>query len=456
MENEIIEIKSFEEYEQAFDAQWQQNQEKAAELLEGFMRIGYLLKLARDTEILSGTEYTDYIDFARKKYDIGKDVVSRYININNAFSEGGNSMELQEKYKGFGYAKLALMLTLPEEIREEITPAYSKSEIQAIKEEIEEENKISDIEVVLEGQKFEQMEMNNLDKAFHQLFEDDPQLYVELFKNVENAYEILAPNEEKTYSIRISGVGRFLMSVKKTGISLANIRALEEKEEHGWAAVKYSISKFVENGENPKAEWEAMYGKPYPEEKKEVAPVQQPKQAPRKESKVQKAPKPVKSVPKPVKSEPKQEEIVTKEPESVSNLAGIMNEPEVQQEEEKNVTEDETTDRAISVVDTDEIVEEQESGEVPADIEADEQHSTLPVQRQKSSEKLEEKKKQLIEEVHRVIENMKADLEAENWAYVKIQAENIKRCVEDVQKIENEIADIMDTLQMRIEDYEEE
>ena len=48
MENEIIEIKSFEEYEQAFDTQWQQNQEKAAELVEGFMRIGYLLKLARD------------------------------------------------------------------------------------------------------------------------------------------------------------------------------------------------------------------------------------------------------------------------------------------------------------------------------------------------------------------------------------------------------------------------
>lgn len=432
MENEItaVKITSFEEYEHIFDEQWQQNQEKAAELVEGFMKIGYLLKLARDTEILSGTEYADYIDFARKKYDIGKDVVSRYININNAFSEGGNSMELQEKYKGFGYAKLALMLTLPEEIREEITPAYSKSEIQAIKDEVDEENEVSDIEVILQGQKFEQMEMSNLDKAFHQLFEDEPELYVELFKNVNNAYEILAPNEEKTYSIRISGVGRLMMFVKETGISLANIRALEEKESHGWEAVINSISKFVENGENPKTAWETMYDKPFPEEKQEVAPVQ-PKQAPRKESKVQKAPKP----------EPK------KAPEV---------KPEVKQEEENNVTEDVIAEEAVPVDDTDEIVEEQESGEVPADIEADEQHSTMQVQRQKSSEKLEEKKKQLIEEVHRVIENMKADLEAENWTYVKIQAENIKRCVEDVQKVENEIADIMDTSQMRIENYEEE
>lgn len=437
MENEIIEIRSFGEYERVFDAQWQQNQEKAAELIEGFMRIGYLLKLARDTEILSGTEYEDYIDFARKKYDIGKDVVSRYININNAFSEGGNSMELQEKYKGFGYAKLALMLTLPEEIREEITPTYSKSEIQAIKDEVDEENKVSDIEVILQGQKFEQMEMNNLDKAFHQLFEDDPELYIELSKNANNAYEILAPNEEKTYSIRISGVGRFMMFVKETGISLANIRALEEKESHGWEAVIDCILKFVGNGENPKAAWETMYDKPFPEEKQEVAPVQQPKQAPRKESKVQKAPKP----------EPKKAPEVKPEPKKA---------PEVKQEEENNVTEDVITEEAVHVDDTDEVMEEQESREVPVDTEPDEQHSALPVQRQISSEKLEEKKKQIIEEVHRIMENMKADLETENWDYVKIQAENIKRCVEDVQKIENEIADIMDTLQMRIEDYEEE
>ena len=437
MTNEIIEIRSFEEYEQAFDAQWKQNQEKAAELVEGFMRIGYLLKLARDTEILEGTEYTDYIDFARKKYDIGKDVVSRYININNAFSEGGNSMELQDKYKGFGYAKLALMLTLPEEIREEITPAYSKSEIQAIKEEIEEENKISDIEVVLEGQKYEQMEMNNLDKAFHQLFEDDPQLYVELFKNAENAYEILAPNEEKTYSIRISGVGRFLMSVKKTGISLANIRALEEKEEHGWEKVKDCIKKFVGNGENPKAEWETMYGKPYPEEKQEVAPVQQPKQAPRKESKVQKAPKP----------EPKKITEVKQE---------TKKELEVQQEVKNHVTADAITNEAVPVDNTDETVEEQEYGQISVDNKPDEQHSTLPVQRQSSNEKLEEKKKQLIKDIHRIIENMQADIEAENWTYAKVQAENIKRCIENVQAIENEMADILDTSQMRIEDYEEE
>ena len=43
------------------------------------------------------------------------------------------------------------MLQLPDEINEEISADFSKSEIEDIKKEIDEENKISDIEVWMEG-----------------------------------------------------------------------------------------------------------------------------------------------------------------------------------------------------------------------------------------------------------------------------------------------------------------
>ena len=122
---------------------------------EGFVRIGYLLKVARDTGILVGSGYKDYLDFANGEFGLDKSMVSRFIRINDRFSEEGNSDRLLEQYKGFGYAKLALMLRIPEVITEELTPEYTKSEIQQIKEEIDEERNKTEIEHLEEN--FEQI-----------------------------------------------------------------------------------------------------------------------------------------------------------------------------------------------------------------------------------------------------------------------------------------------------------
>lgn len=77
--------------------------------------------------------------------------MSRFIAINERFGSKEDDSALGDKYKGFGYAKLALMLNMPDEIIEEISPDYSKSEIEDIKKEIDEEKKISDIEILIEG-----------------------------------------------------------------------------------------------------------------------------------------------------------------------------------------------------------------------------------------------------------------------------------------------------------------
>ena len=117
---------------------------------ESFVRIGYLFKMARDTDVLQESGYSSYLEFAEKEYSMDKSQVSRFINIHTKFSDPEDPTRLSEKYQGFGSAKLAIMLTLPDTIIEELTPTFAKSDIQAVKEELEAESKISDLEVIAE------------------------------------------------------------------------------------------------------------------------------------------------------------------------------------------------------------------------------------------------------------------------------------------------------------------
>lgn len=108
---------------------------------EGFVQIGYHLKVARDTDILQESGYANVNEFAEAEYGLDKTSVSRFIAINDNFAENGYSPVLQEKYRGFGRAKLSIMLMLPENINEELSSQYSKAEINEIKREIDEEKR---------------------------------------------------------------------------------------------------------------------------------------------------------------------------------------------------------------------------------------------------------------------------------------------------------------------------
>lgn len=302
-------MQSITEYRQNYTRFIEEMDTEIGKAAEGFVRIGYLLKVARDTDVLASSEYESVNDMAKKRYGLDKTQVSRFININDRFSEGGNSDCLAEHYRGFGSSKLSIMLLLPDAVNEELTPEYSKAEIQALKEEIDAENKISDLEVLAEDEKKTTEQMDDiLSKAICQLGEDDPELFCQIFESVtdtdwciEALKEIMVPNKEKMYSIRIQGVGRVMLSMKDTEdhISLINIRT-ENKIKYSWGDLTERWEALIDMESNfgAKKEWERIYGKDFPE-KEEVAPVQ-PKQ--RKESKVTKA-----NVEKPVeKKEPKE------------------------------------------------------------------------------------------------------------------------------------------------------
>lgn len=296
---ELIYEKSYKEYKQELDRE-------LAKTAEGFVRIGYLLKLARDTDVLVGSGYANVIEFAEAEYSIDKSQVSRFIAINDEFSEGGYGDHLKVAYQGFGYAKLALMLRLPSEINQILTSDYSKAEIQAIKDEVDEERKTSDLEVLMEQEtKATAIMEDDLGKTIKQLGADDPKLYANIWEdirrnpewNISYLQSMMAPVGQKVYSVRIQGIGRKMLSVKdqENGgeVALIDLRS-NEKKTYTWQDVMTAWD-MITAGENEagyKRVWEDLYDAEWPKE--EVAPVQlseKTRVAQKKESKVQKAQK---------------------------------------------------------------------------------------------------------------------------------------------------------------------
>lgn len=304
---EIIPTGTFDEWQQALDTEFSKS-------AESFIRIGYLLKVARDTDILKDTPYANVIDYAKTRYGLDKTQVSRFIAINERFGSKEDDSTLEDKYKGFGYAKLALMLNMPDEIIQEISPDYSKSEIEDIKKEIDEEKKISDIEVLIEGKDESVKELNELEQVLHRLFYDNPELFTKIHTSAyetEELVDILAPTGEMIYSVRLPGVGRLMLSIKADSgrITITNVRSMEKTEWNieSLAESVINIFSMAADTEDPAKAWTSIYKEEYPK-KAEVALVQQEKPVLRKEKKVQKA-KIEKPKPQPVEENAEEEQI---------------------------------------------------------------------------------------------------------------------------------------------------
>lgn len=246
---------------------------------EGFVQIGYYLKVARDTQVLQESGYKSVTDFAAAEYGLDKSAVSRFIAINDRFAEDGYSDRLKDQYRGMGRAKLSVMLLLPEEITEELTPDYSKSDIQKIRDEVEEEKKVTDLEVMMEQQDFDaELLDNNLKRAMYQLGHDIPELHRKIWNVWQQAkwpelpreiMDILAPAGEGMHSVRVSGIGRLMITLHGADqdIALINVRS-GEKEKYSWDDMMEAIGLLME-GDTPEESWVRTYGENSP-----VAPVQ--------------------------------------------------------------------------------------------------------------------------------------------------------------------------------------
>lgn len=275
--NDLTTITDYRGFKAALDTELNQT-------AESFVRIGFLLKQARDTNILAESGYKSVVDFAQAEYNIDKTQVSRFIHINDKFSEGGYSDHLLPQYQGFGYSKLTLMLALPDAVNEALTPDYSKSEINEIKQEVEKEEAITPLEVMMEP-KTEMPQGTNLENFIYELGKENPLLFSEALCSiltVDAMKRAMAPDGEKMYFARIRGVGRQMLSLSDSQCQLINSRT-GEAEVISWEDIRkawermYTLQNDDEetDGIDKEKMYSDIYGIPFP--KNWAVPVQQSK-----------------------------------------------------------------------------------------------------------------------------------------------------------------------------------
>lgn len=275
---EII-TNNYQQFKQALDSEIQRE-------AEGFVKIGYLLRVARDTDVLKG-HYDNVNDFAKKEYGLDVSQVSRFISINERFSENGYSDKLEAHYEGFGVAKLSIMLQLPDNLNETLSPEFTKSEINTLREEVKEESKVSDIEVMMETRAADE-----IDEAIKEMLRD-PNLFGPCVKlraaglpsedYVKQLKEILAPSGVSIKTVRVSGIGRVMIKFDESNeVKFIKVRQ-NETETRDFSFVAVVVSETTEKtyldlfGEEMPSQNATPAGetsaKPTPEKSK-IAPVQ--------------------------------------------------------------------------------------------------------------------------------------------------------------------------------------
>lgn len=287
--------KTYQEYKKELDA-------VLTRTAEDFVQIGYLLKVARDTNILAESGYATVTDFAKAEYGIDKTQVSRFISINDRFSEDGYSDHLLSSYKGFGYAKLTLMLQIPDEINEALPPTLSKAEIQDIKDEVDAESKVTDIEVEIEKAEAAAVtdkpmlppEGSPLRRNLWQLGKEQEELFRKLWEICNKGQyprgasimDALIPQGDAVYTVRIPGERRTQIIINSDGATVINLKTLE-RSKYIPQDVCYEVEELLNGGSSPEERYKNLYGEELTVEESGVAPVQQ-ENEPQKEKKPEK------------------------------------------------------------------------------------------------------------------------------------------------------------------------
>lgn len=202
----LTRIDTYESFKSSFD-------HEIKNTTNSFIKIGYLLKVARDSDILAESQYNTIAEFAKAEYGLTKDVVSRFININDRFSHRGYSDCIDNKYGKFGVAKLGEMLTLSDSIVEVIPDTSTRSEIQTIKKEVKEELKEESEEQLPpqggEESKVYQWIYNYL-KSNKEVYVRAQQIYKK--KTEEALMDVLIPSTVGVLFARIPGIGKVMAS----------------------------------------------------------------------------------------------------------------------------------------------------------------------------------------------------------------------------------------------------
>ena len=310
----------YREYKKELDGAFTQAAEK-------FVLIGYLLREAAETDILRSSGYKNMEEFAYAEYGVDASQANRFININRRFSEGGNSKQLKQQYQGIGSSKLAVMLTIPDEINEVLPKNLTKEELKEIQAEVKAENQVSDIEVEIE--KAEAAAVTDwsilppkgspLKRNLWQLGKEQEDLFRKLWEicnkgqypHSASIMDALIPQGDAVYTVRIPGERRTQIIINSDGATVINLKTLE-RSKYIPQDICYEVEELLNGGSSPEEQYKKLYGEDLTPEEPEVAPVQQDepekekKPEKRKESRVTKANTEPKKKPKEPEKKPEQ------------------------------------------------------------------------------------------------------------------------------------------------------
>ena len=326
---EIITYSDYKGYKEQLDR-------AIIETTQDFIVIGHLLRQARDTDILAESGYTSMGDFARHEYGLDESVTSRFINIAERYGDG--SGRLKAEYSSFTYSKLGEMLTLPSEVAAIVTPDMTVKDIREIKDQVQEEEQISDVEVMIEAA--EQEEPDILAEFMKNYLEERPEEFKALCEteDIAKAYDILAPQGRVTLIARVPGTGKIMISIENMDEVKAVYVRENRSEKLAFRDIDDAVSRLLESILNPpdSGDLGEVYKRLYGHELKDPAP------EPRKPEKVKVTrPKPAKthaSVPKTHENVTETHESVPKAPENVPNVPeSAQNDGESVQAEPENV-----------------------------------------------------------------------------------------------------------------------
>ena len=107
--------------------------ERLNSMSKDFIAIGYYLKYIRDKKLYKADGYTSIWEFAEDNYGIKTSTASRWMAMNDKFSQDGNTPLLDDRYQDFGKSQLQEMLYLDDEQMEQAKPDMPAKEIRAIR-----------------------------------------------------------------------------------------------------------------------------------------------------------------------------------------------------------------------------------------------------------------------------------------------------------------------------------
>lgn len=116
---------------------------------QSFVRIGHKLRKIKEQELFRNDGCESLTEWGKKEFGLSASTISRFIQINEKYSIGGNSDQLLPEFAKYGSSKLTEMLALPAEDLQMVRPEMSREGIRELKDfnkaEPKEENDLTDL-----------------------------------------------------------------------------------------------------------------------------------------------------------------------------------------------------------------------------------------------------------------------------------------------------------------------